>query len=189
MRYPFCCCKIPINIPQKPFCDWWHMFNYFPSTCAVDFITTHGKNKTRRFDTEGFVLVSILCVIIGSASRFIKCLIGIIGNIWWVMYINAENIHPYKTHACTIIECAIVCNVCNITSTWPLIYWWSSAANISCTPRTERPSWRSLDVNCMSESGWIQSKYHQPNSSTFPHLAWNISSLYITSSVVMFYIP
>ena len=31
------------------------MFNAFVSTCEVSFRTTHEHNKTRRFDTEGFV--------------------------------------------------------------------------------------------------------------------------------------
>ena len=31
------------------------------SKCAFDFRTTHGKNKTGRFDTEGFVPFFSLC--------------------------------------------------------------------------------------------------------------------------------
>ena len=26
-RYPFWCCVIPTNIPWKPFCGWWRIFN------------------------------------------------------------------------------------------------------------------------------------------------------------------
>ena len=41
-RYPLWCCGIPTKIPWKPFCNWWHIFNSFVSTCAVAFHTTHG---------------------------------------------------------------------------------------------------------------------------------------------------
>ena len=36
------------------------MFNVFVSTCAVAFHTTHGQNKTRKYDTEGLVPVASL---------------------------------------------------------------------------------------------------------------------------------
>ena len=51
-RYPFWCCVIPTKMPRNPFCAWWRMFNVFVSTCAVDFRTTHGQNKTRKCDTQ-----------------------------------------------------------------------------------------------------------------------------------------
>ena len=116
------------------------MFNAFVSTWAVTFCTTHKKNRTCGFGTEGFVTVSSLCVVVGSPSRFIKCLIGRTVNILSVMYMNEKCIYSSKTLACTIIECAIVCDVRHVTSIWPFISWWSVAANISRTTRKERPS-------------------------------------------------
>ena len=103
MRYYFLCCGIPTEMPQKPFCEWWHMFNTFVSTCSVAFCTTQGQNKTRSFDTEGFVPVASLCGIIGSLSWFKKCLIGITGNIWSVVDINTKSIYHSETRTCTII--------------------------------------------------------------------------------------
>ena len=44
------------------------MFNAFVSTCTVAFCTGHGKNKTCRFDTGGFVIVSSLCGVVGLQS-------------------------------------------------------------------------------------------------------------------------
>ena len=40
-------------------------------------------------------------------------------------------------------------------------------------------------VNCVPASAEILYKSHQPNSSIFPNLDWNISYLSITSSVVV----
>ena len=101
----------------------WKMvhMNAFVSTCAVAFYTTQGQNKTRRFDTEGFVSVASLCGIVGSLYWFTKCLIGRTGNIWSVVYTNERCIYPSETRACTILECEIVRNVCHVNSTWPLV--------------------------------------------------------------------
>ena len=55
------------------------MFNVLVSTCAVDFRTTHGQNKTRKCDTEGFVPVANLYGVVGSPSSFIRSFIGIPG--------------------------------------------------------------------------------------------------------------
>ena len=140
--------------------------------------------KKSRFDTEFFVPVTSLCGVVGSLSWFTKCLIGRTRNILSFVYINEKCIYSSENRACTIIECAIVCNVNHVTSTWPLIYLWSGATNAIHTPRTEIPSWNSLEVNYMQESVLIISIFHQPNSSTF-----QISSLSMTSSVVIFSIP
>ena len=53
------------------------MFNVFVSTCAIAFRTTHGQNKTRKCDTEGFVPVASLYGVVGLPSLFIRYLIGI----------------------------------------------------------------------------------------------------------------
>ena len=45
----------------KPSVSHLRMFNVFVSTCAVAFCTTHGKNNTRKCDTEGFLPVASLC--------------------------------------------------------------------------------------------------------------------------------
>ena len=45
------------------------------------FRTTHGQNKTRECETEGFVPVASLCGVVGSPSSFIRSLIGITGNM------------------------------------------------------------------------------------------------------------
>ena len=47
------------------------MFKAFVPTCAVGFRTTHGKNKTRKFDIEGFVPVASLNGVVGLPSSFI----------------------------------------------------------------------------------------------------------------------
>ena len=86
-RYPFWCCGIPTKMPQNHFCAWWRMFNVFVSTCAVAFRTTHGQNKTRKCDTEGFVPVASLYGVVGSPSSFIRSFIGSTGKIWSVVYI------------------------------------------------------------------------------------------------------
>ena len=136
MRYLCCCCVIPTKIPPKPFCYWWRVFNAFLSIFAVKSFTTHGQNKTRRFDTEGLVPVASVCGVVGSPSWVIKCLIGKIVNIWWVVFINSKCMYSSETWVCTIIECAIVLNFHPVTSTWPLISWWYGSANVSCIPHT-----------------------------------------------------
>ena len=122
-------------------------------------------------------------------SRFTKFLIGKKGNIWSVVYINSKCMYLLETRLCTIIECVIVWNVRHVTSTLPLISWWFGASNESCAPNKERPSWKSLGLNCGPELVWILYKSHYPNSSTFKNISWNISSLSITSSEVIFSIP
>ena len=93
------------------FCAWWRIFNVFVSTCAVAFRTTHGKNKTRKCDTEGFVPVASVCGVVGSPPSFIRSLIGRTGKIWSVVYINAKWTYTSGTLACTIRACATVHNV------------------------------------------------------------------------------
>ena len=141
------------------------------------------------FDTEGFIPVASLCGVVDSQSWFIKCLIGKTGKILSVVYINEQCMYLSETHACTIIDCSIFLNVFHVTSTWPLILWWSDDDNISCTTFTERPSWNYLEVNCVPASVCISSKTHQPSYSTFPNLDWNMSRFSMTSLVVMFSIP
>ena len=124
----FLCCVIPTKIPQKPFCDWWCMFNTFVSTRSVAFCTTPGKNETRRFYTKGFGLVSRLCGVVGSLSWFTKFLIGSKINIWSVVYINSKFIYSSETRVFTIIKCVIVCNVCVLWSlecvACIIVRWW-----------------------------------------------------------------
>ena len=96
------------------------------------------------------------------------------------------NIYSSETCVCTIIECVIVSNVCHDTSTWTLIYWWYGADNENCIPRTERPSWNSLEIKCVPSSVWVLSISHHSNSYTFKNLSWNINGLYMNSSVVLF---
>ena len=142
------------------FCDWWRMFNSFISTCVVAFNTTHRQNKARMFDTECLVPVASLCGVVGSPSWLSKYLISRIGGIWSVVYINTKCMCLSENRVCTIIECEIVRNVRHVTSTWPLIFWWSGAANFSRTTCTERPYRNSLGVNCVPFSVWIPSIYH-----------------------------
>ena len=97
------------------------------STCAYDFLKTHGQDKTRKFDTEGFVPVSSLCGVFTSSYWFTKCLIDRIGDILSVVCINEKCIYSPETRAWIIIECG--------TTICPCIYWWSGAANESCTPQ------------------------------------------------------
>ena len=168
---------------------WWRIYKAFVSTFLVAFCTTHRQNKTHGFYTEGFVPVTSLCGVVGSPSWFTKCLIGRIGNIWSVMYINARCIYLSESHAFTIIDCVVVCNFRHITSTWPLIYWWSGASNAILTPCIERPSWNSLEANFVPVLYWTIYISHQPNLSTLPYLEWNISSFSITSLVMIFSTP
>ena len=189
MSYPFLCCGIPTNILQKTFYEWWCMFNTFVSNCAVAFCTAHGQNKTCKFDTKGFVPVDSLCGIFGSSSLFTKFLVDRTGNIWSVVQIHEIYIYWSETHAWTIIECVIFRNVRHDTSTWSFISWCSGATNSSRTPCTEMSSWNSLEVNCAPASVLILYISHQPASSNFPNISWNISSLSMTYSVVTFSIP
>ena len=144
MRHPFWCCVNTTNIPHKPFFEWWHMFNAFVSICVVVFRTTHGQNKPHRFYTGGFVPISSLCGIVDSPSWFTKCLLFSTGNILSVVYINAKCIYLSEIRVCTTLECAIVRFFLHVTSTWPLISWWSGDDNSSCTPHKERPYWNFL---------------------------------------------
>ena len=52
-----------------------------PFKLAVDFRTTHGKNKKRKCDIAGFVPVASLCGVVGSPFVFIRSLIGRTGKI------------------------------------------------------------------------------------------------------------
>ena len=69
---------------------WRHMLNAFVSTYEAAFSTTHGHNKTRTFDTEGFLTVSSLCGAVCSPSIFTKYLIGTTVNISSILCINAN---------------------------------------------------------------------------------------------------
>ena len=57
------------------------MFNDLVSNFSYDFHTTHGQNKTNRFNTEDFVQVDSLCGVVGSPYELNKCLIGRTGNM------------------------------------------------------------------------------------------------------------
>ena len=175
-----------MKIPWKLFCDWCHIFHAFLYMCAVSFLTTHWQNTTRRFYTEGFIQYNSLCCVVGSPYWFIKSLICKTGNVLWVMYINKKCKYFPKTRVCTMIEYAILRNVLHVTSTWLLISWWSGAVTVSHTTCTDRPSWNSLDVSCVPASVWISFESHHSNASSFHDLSRKISSLYITSSVLIF---
>ena len=120
-------CYIPENESEQSVLGW------NKSTCAVAFRTTHGQNNMHKCDTEGFLPVSSLNVMVRSLSLFIVSLIGSTGKIWYVLYSNKKWIYASKTLACTISECAIVCNVLHVTLTCPLISWCSVAANFKLT--------------------------------------------------------
>ena len=62
----------------------------FFSTCAIALRTTHEKNNTYKYDTEGFVPVGSLNGMVGSSSSFNRYLIGSTGKILSVVYINAK---------------------------------------------------------------------------------------------------
>ena len=147
------------------------------------------KNNTHKCDTECFVTVASLYGVVKSPSWFIRSLIGRTRNIWSVVYINVKLTYTSENIAYTIRECATVRNVLHVTSTCPLIFWCSGAANVKWTPRVWHYSLNSVKVNCDPTSAEILSKSHHPNSSIFPNLDWNISSLSITSSVEMVSIP
>ena len=188
-RYPFWYCGIPTKMPRNPFCAWWCIFNVFVSTCAVALHTKHGQNNTRECDTEGFVPVASLCGVVGLPFSSIRSLIGRTGNIWYVVYINEKWTYTSGTLACNIRACATVRNVLQVTSTCPFISWCSGAANVKLTPQVWHYSLKSIEVNCIPASNEIIYKSQHPNSFILPNLDWNISSLSITSSVVIFSIP
>ena len=174
-------------MPRNPFCAWWRIFNVFVSTCPVAFRTTHGQNKTRKCDTEGFVPVVSFRGVVGLPSSFIRSLISRTGKIWSVVYINAKWTYTSRTLACTIRACATIRNVLQVTSTCPFISWCSGAANVRRIPRVWHSSLKSVEVNCVPASAEILSKSYQPNWSIFPNLDWNISNFSITSAVVIFF--
>ena len=97
--------------------------------------TTHGKNNTHKWETEGFVPVASLCGVVGLPSLFIISLIGRTGKMWSIVYINAKWTYTSGNLACTIRECATVRNVLQVTSTCQFISWCSGASNIKQTPR------------------------------------------------------
>ena len=169
-RYIFWCSGIPMKIPWNPFSAWWRMLNVFISMCAVALRTTHGQNNTRKWDTEGFVPVAILCGVVGSSSFFIRSLIGRTGKMWSVVYINAKWTYTSGTLACTIRECATVRKFLQVTSTCLFISWCSGAANITRTPRVWKSSLNSVEINCVPASAENISKYHHPN--------WSISRIW-----------
>ena len=136
-----------------------------------------------------FCTFASLCGVVVSPSLFIRSLIGRTRKIWYVVYIIAELTYTSDTLACTIRECATLRNVLYVTSTCPFISWCSGAANVKRTPQVWHYSLNSVEVNFVPASAEILSKYHHPNSSIFPNMDWNISSLSITSYVVIFYIP
>ena len=188
-RYPFWCYGIPTKILQNLFRYWWRMFKVFVSTYDVAFRTTYWKNKTRNYDTEGFVPVVSLCGVVGLLSSFIRSLIVSTGKIWYVVCINTKWIYTSGTLACTIRECATVRNFLQVTSTCPFIPWCFGAANVRRTPQVWHSSLNSVEVNYVPVSAEIISKSHQPNWSIFPNLDWNMSNLSITSAVVIFSMP
>ena len=182
-RYPSWCCGISTKVPWKPFCAWWHIFNAFLSTCAVDLRTTHGQNNMRKCDTKCFIPVASLNGVVGLPYLFIRSLIGRTGKIWYVVYMNEKWTYTSETLAFTIRECSIVRNFLHVTFTCPLISWFSVAANVKWTPRVCHSSLKSVKVNCNLPSAENISKSHQPNLYIFSNLDWNISKLSITSSV------
>ena len=178
-----------MKIPRKIFCAWWRIFNAFLSTCAIVFHITHGKNNTRKCDTEGFVPVASLHGVVGLPNCFVRYLIGRTGKRWSIAYINEKWIYASTFLACTIKECAILRKVLHVTLTCPFIYWCSRTANIKWNPQVWHSPLNSAEINCFPASTEIISEFHHPNSSMIPDMDWNISSLYITSSVVIFSIP
>ena len=183
--YSFWCCGIPTKIPREPFCAWWRMLTAFVPTSAVYFCTTHGQNRTSKCGIGGFVPVVSLGGMIGSPSSFIKYLIGSTENIWSAVYMQKKK-YASKTCACTISECAIVRNALHVTLTCLFISWCLGAAKVSQTQRVWYSSWNSVEVNWIPASAENISKSYHTKASIFPNLAWNISNLSNTSSVVVF---
>ena len=154
-RYLFWCCGILTKIPRKPFCAWWHIFNTFVPTCALDFRTKHGQNNIHKCDTKGFVPVAGLNGVLVLPYLFIRSLIVSNGKMWSIVYMNAKWRYAYETLACIISECAIVRNVLHITSTCPFISWCSGADNVKWTPWVWNHSLNSLEVHCVPASAEI----------------------------------
>ena len=125
------------------------------------------KNNTRKCDTEGFLPVASLNIVVVSPSSFIISLNGSTGKMWYVVYINAKWIYASKILECTIKECAIVRNVFHVTSTCPLISWCYGAAKVKLTPWFWHSSLNSVEVNCLPASAETPSKYHHPNLCIF----------------------
>ena len=156
---------------------------------AVAFHKTHGKNNTRKFDTEVFVPVASLNGVVRSPSLFIRSLIFINGKIWFVVYINEKWIYAPKNLACTIIEFAILRNILHVTLTCTLISWCYGDANLKWTPQVWNSPLKYAEVNCVPASDENTSKYQQPIFSIVPDIYWNISNSFITYSVVILCIP
>ena len=84
---------------------------------AVDFCTTHGQNKTRRFDTEGFCHLAVCAAQLFHSTHLPSVLLvepeicdqscTLVKNI----YISQIHVRAPKN------ECMIVCNVCHVNST------------------------------------------------------------------------
>ena len=121
------------------------------------------KNDTCKCDTEGLLPVASLNGVVSFPSSFIRYLIDSTGKIWSYIYINVKLIYASETLACTISECAIVCNFLHVTSTFTLIYWCYRAANDKWTPRVFHSSLKEVEVNCVPSSAEILSQYYQPN--------------------------
>ena len=143
------------------------------------------KHNIIKFDTNGFVPVVILNGLFGLPSLFIRYFISITQKIWSIVYFNKKWTHPSETPACTIIEGSFVLNILHVTLTCPFISWCSCSATVKWTPRVWNYYLSYVKVNCIPASAEIISKFHNPNSSIFPNLYWNISSLSITSSAVI----
>ena len=143
-------------------------------------------SSLRKCDTEGFVPVASFNGVVGLLSSFIRSMIGWTGRIWSVLYMNAKRMYASEILACTIRECAIVRNVLHVTSTCPFISWCYGAAYVKWTPKVWNYSLKSVEVNSVPASAEINYKPHHLNSSIFPNLDWNIFSLSITSSVVIY---
>ena len=143
------CMKDALLILWESLCVLWIVFNVFFPSSALAFRTTHGKNNTRKCDTEGFVPDASLNGVVGSLSLFIRSLIGITVKIWYVVYINEKVIYASKTFACTISEFENVRNVLHVTSTFTFISWCYGAANVKWTPCVWHAYWNSVELNCV----------------------------------------
>ena len=80
-RYPFLCCGIPTKIPQTPFALGDAYLTPFCQHVQYLSVQHMDKINTRKCDTEGFVPVASLYVIVGLPSSFIISLIGRTRNI------------------------------------------------------------------------------------------------------------
>ena len=115
---------------KKHFCAWWHIFNTFVPTCALDLRTAHGKNNICKCYTEGFIPIASLNGVVGLKYSFIRSLLDGTVKIWSYVYINTKWIYAPETLVCTISECAIVRKVIHVTSTCMFIYWCYGDANV-----------------------------------------------------------